>query len=72
MTQAPPFDPTMFGGSDDVPPQPATVAWEALNARDYRTTLEALVQWLQWLVPTYRIPPSVIPPCWFLSQNNQQ
>ncbi len=66
MTQTPPFDPTMFGGNEDVPPQPATVAWEALNANDYRTTLEALGQWLQWLVPTYRVPPSVIPPCWFL------
>lgn len=48
------------------PERPGTIPWELLGASDYRTALTGLGSWLAWLVPTYRIPPSVIPPCWFL------
>ncbi|MET3808879.1 hypothetical protein ABIB25_005909 [Nakamurella sp. UYEF19] len=46
--------------------RPGTIPWELLGASDYRNELTDLGTWLEWLVPTYRIPPSVIPPCWFL------
>lgn len=49
----------------DQPERPGTIPWELLGASDYRTALTDLGSWLAWLVPTYRIPPSVIPPCWF-------
>lgn len=45
---------------------PCTVPWDSLSATDYRSAITDLGSWLVWLVPTYRIPPSVIPPCWFL------
>lgn len=48
------------------PERVGTIPWEALGASDYRTAVSDLGLWLAWLVPTYRIPPSVIPPCWFL------
>jgi len=50
----------------DQPERPGTIPWELLGASDYRTALTDLGSWLAWLVPTYRIAPSVIPPCWFL------
>lgn len=53
-------------GPANQPERPGTIPWELLGARDYRAALTDLGSWLAWLVPTYRIPPSVIPPCWFL------
>lgn len=50
----------------DQPERPRTIPWELLGASDYHTALTDLASWLAWLVPTYRVPPSVIPPCWFL------
>lgn len=50
----------------DQPERPGTIPWELLGASDYRAALTDLGSWLAWLVPTYRIPPSVVPPCWFL------
>jgi len=46
--------------------RPGTVPWDLLSASDYRSAIIDLGSWLDWLLPTYRIPPSVVPPCWFL------
>ncbi len=63
---SPPVDSSGVRGHNQKPEQPGTIPWELLGASDYRTALEDLGSWLAWLVPAYRIPPSVIAPCWFL------
>jgi len=65
-TASPPVDSSGERGHNQKPQQPGTIPWEVLSANDYRTALEDLGSWLAWLVTTYRTPPSVIPPCWFL------
>jgi len=62
----PSVDSSTLGGHQEKSEQPGTIPWELLGANNYRSALEDLGSWLAWLVPTYRIPPSVIPPCWFL------
>ena len=65
-TASDPVDSSALHGPSETPEQPATIPWERLGATDYCSALEELGSWLAWLVPAYRIPPSVIPPCWFL------
>lgn len=65
-TTSDPVDSSALHGHPETPEQPAMIPWERLSATDYRSALEDLGSWLAWLVPAYRIPPSVIPPCWFL------
>lgn len=62
----PPSDSSALHGHPEKEEQPGTIPWDHLSAHDYRSALEDLGSWLAWLVPAYRIPPSVIPPCWFL------
>ena len=50
---------------DEVPEQPMVIAWEALDATTYTTTLHQLAAWVDWLVNTYEPPTQVIPPCWY-------
>ena len=65
-TASPPVDSSALRDRSEEPEQPGTIPWDLLSANDYRSALEGLGSWLEWLVPTYRIPPSVVPPCWFL------
>ena len=64
MTQ-PAFDPTMFGGQPSTPPIPMVVCWDDLDPTTYTHQLTDLADWITWLRATYRIPATVIPPCWF-------
>jgi hypothetical protein len=41
------------------------VCWDDLPADAYTHTLADLADWIGWLRATYRIPATVIPPCWF-------
>jgi hypothetical protein len=41
------------------------VCWDDLPADEYTSTLADLADWIGWLRGTYRIPATVIPPCWF-------
>jgi hypothetical protein len=41
------------------------VCWDDLPADAYTSTLADLGDWIGWLRSTYRIPATVIPPCWF-------
>ncbi len=63
---SPRLDSSGARGNNEKPEQPGTIPWEILGATDYRSALKDLGSWLAWLVPTYRIPPTVVPPCWFL------
>ena len=65
-TATPTVDSSALRGHPDKAEQPGTIFWELLSATDYRSAVEDLGSWLAWLVPAYRIPPSVVPPCWFL------
>lgn len=65
-TRPAPDPPPTHRDPSDQPERPGTIPWNLLNASDYRSALTDLGSWLAWLVPTYRIPPSVVPPCWFL------
>jgi hypothetical protein len=56
------FDPATFGGQPSTPPVPMVVCWDDLPADAYTSTL---ADWIGWLRGTYRIPATVIPPCWF-------
>ena len=64
MTQ-PAFDPAMFGGQPSTPPIPMVVCWDDLDPTTYASRLSELADWITWLRATYRIPATVIPPCWF-------
>ena len=46
-------------------PMPTPIVWDALDAFDFQATLLDLTTWVRWLVITYSIPESTIPPCWF-------
>ena len=61
----PAFDPTMFGGQPGTPPIPMVVCWDDLDPSTYTRQLTELADWIGWLRATYRIPATVIPPCWF-------
>ena len=61
----PAFDPTMFGGQPGTPPVPTVVCWDDLDPTTYTHQLTELADWISWLRVTYRIPATVIPPCWF-------
>lgn len=61
----PAFDPTMFGGQPGTPPVPMVVCWDDLDPTTYTNQLTELADWISWLRATYRIPATVIPPCWF-------
>ena len=58
-------DHTPLAAVDEVPEQPMVIAWEALDATTYTTTLHQLAAWVDWLVNTYEPPTQVIPPCWY-------
>ena len=62
---APVFDPATFGGQPSTPPVPMVVCWDDLPADAYTHTLADLADWIGWLRATYRIPATVLPPCWF-------
>ncbi|WP_420120547.1 hypothetical protein [Nakamurella sp.] len=64
MTQ-PAFDPTQFGGQPSTPPIPMVVCWDDLDPTTYVAQLTDLADWITWLRSTYRIPATVLPPCWF-------
>lgn len=61
----PPFDPTMLGCQPGTPPIPMVVCWDDLDPSTYNRQLTELADWIGWLRATYRIPATVIPPCWF-------
>jgi len=61
----PAFDPMMFGGQPSTPPVPMVVCWDDLSPDQYTHQLADLADWIGWLRVTYRVPASVIPPCWF-------
>jgi hypothetical protein len=61
----PAFDPTMFGGQPGTPPIPMVVCWDDLDPTTYAHQLTELADWIRWFRATYRIPATVIPPCWF-------
>lgn len=63
MTRA--FDPATFGGQPSTPPVPMVVCWDDLPPDEYTHQLADLADWIGWFRTTYRIPASVIPPCWF-------
>ena len=64
MTQ-PAFDPATFGGQPSTPPVPMVVCWDDLPPDEYTHQLAELADWIGWLRATYRIPATVLPPCWF-------
>ncbi len=41
------------------------VCWDDLDPTDYTARLGELGEWIGWLRVTYRIPATVIAPCWF-------
>ena len=61
----PAFDPSMFGGQPGTPPIPMVVCWDDLDPTTYTHQLTELADWISWLRSTYRIPATVLPPCWF-------
>lgn len=64
MTQSA-FDPATFGGQPSTPPVPMVVCWDDLPPDEYAHQLAELADWLGWFRATYRIPGTVLPPCWF-------
>ena len=58
------FDPAGYQ-LDDIPPIPMVIRWNELDPAGYEHTLTALADWITWLQTTYRIPATVIPPCWY-------
>ena len=65
VNAAPMFDPAVFGGDPQTPPVPMVICWDELDPAGYARTLRDLADWLDWLRGTYRLPYTVIPPCWF-------
>ena len=65
VNAAPAFDPAVFGGDPQTPPVPMVICWDELDPAGYARTLRDLADWLDWLRGTYRLPYTVIPPCWF-------
>ena len=65
MSTAPAFDPAVFGGDPQTPPVPMVICWDELDPAGYARTLRDLADWIDWLRRTYRVPATVIPPCWF-------
>ncbi|WP_420120936.1 hypothetical protein [Nakamurella sp.] len=61
----PAFDPSMFGGQPGTPPVPMVVCWDDLSPDEYTHELTELADWIAWFRVTFRIPATVIPPCWF-------
>ena len=61
----PAFDPSMFGGQPGTPPIPMVVCWDDLDPTTYTHQLTELADWISWFRVTYRIPATVLPPCWF-------
>ena len=61
----PAFDPAVFGGQPGTPPIPLVVCWDDLDPSSYTRELSDLADWISWLRATYRIPATVLPPCWF-------
>ncbi|WP_138179900.1 hypothetical protein [Nakamurella multipartita] len=61
----PALDPSMFGGQPGTPPVPMVVCWDDLDPSTYAHQLTELTDWISWLRATYRIPATVLPPCWF-------
>lgn len=55
----------MFGGQPGTPPIPMVVCWDDLDPTTYTHQLTELADWITWFRATYRIPATVIPPCWF-------
>jgi len=55
----------MFGGQPSTPPIPMVVRWDDLDPTTYTHELSELADWISWLRTTYRIPATVLPPCWF-------
>jgi hypothetical protein len=41
------------------------VCWDDLPPDEYTHQLAELADWIGWLRSTYRIPATVLPPCWF-------
>ncbi|ACV76875.1 hypothetical protein Namu_0455 [Nakamurella multipartita DSM 44233] len=41
------------------------VCWDDLDPSTYAHQLTELTDWISWLRATYRIPATVLPPCWF-------
>ncbi|HEY5115645.1 MAG TPA: hypothetical protein VIJ00_08990 [Nakamurella sp.] len=65
MNTPPAFDPAVFGGDPQTPPVPMAICWNELDPAGYARTLRDLAGWITWLRSTYRVPATVIPPCWF-------
>ena len=65
MSTAPAFDPAVFGGDPHAPPVPMVICWDELDPAGYVRTLRDLADWIDWFRRTYRVPATVIPPCWF-------
>ena len=65
MNSAPAFDPAVFGGDPQTPPVPMVICWDELDPAGYARTLRDLADWIDWFRRTYRVPATVIPPCWF-------
>ena len=61
----PAFDPADFGVTSNAPPVPTTINWDVLDSAAYARTLRELSEWVGWLRHTYRVPATVVPPCWF-------
>jgi hypothetical protein len=55
----------MFGDQPSTPPIPMVVCWDDLDPTTYPSLLSALADWITWFRATYRIPATVIAPCWF-------
>jgi len=62
---SPAFDPAAFSGQPGTPPIPMVVCWDDLDPTAYVNQLSDLAEWIAWFRSTYRIPATVIPPCWF-------
>ena len=41
------------------------ICWDELDPAGYARNLRDLADWIDWFRRTYRVPATVIPPCWF-------
>lgn len=64
VSTAPAFDPAVFGGDPQTPTVSMVICWYELDPAGYARTLRDLADWIDWFRRTYRVPATVIPPCW--------
>jgi len=54
-----------FAVTTDAPPVPTTIICDDLDPGGYAQTLGKLTEWVGWFRRTYRVPATVVAPCWF-------